>query len=1042
METPGPESAKATNNDQNEYGADQVADLIKELEATNEKLRAEVAELAAAEESLIKEKLFTEAILDSLPGAFYLVSQQGKHLRWNKNFEKITGFSSEEIGQIVAPQNIADEHKPIVRETMEEVFERGWGTVEADLISKDGKRIPLFLTGRRVTLNDETCLVGMAIDISERKQVENELRDSRRELVEAQRLAKVGSWTWEIKTDVITWSDELYRRQEAGLAQTPPPFSEHKEFYTPESWELFTAAVEKTVRTGEPYELELEMIRPYGKRAWTIARAEVIRDANGKAVKLRGTSQDITDRKLAEDELRSSRRELVEAQRLAKVSSWTWDVETDIITWSDEVYRRPEVTPEYMVPQLRDHRAFYTPESWERLMTAVDSAVKDGTAYELELELTRPDGRREWVVTRSETICDAAGKVVKIRGTTQDITERKLAEEKLRLSEERFAKAFNASPEPITIFRHDDGKLLEVNDRWIEVYGFTREQATGPLPLEYKQMAEEDCIKLQNAVEEQHSIRGYEIDIKTKTGDVRHVSLSAEQIVINNELCDIFLHRDITEQKLAEESLRESQRRFSDTLANLDMIAVMTDASGRITFCNEYLLNLTGWEHEEVIGQNWFEMFIPELEMDAMSGLLDDIPTEGSVAPHVENEIKTRSGELRLVSWTNTTLRDLEGKFIGIAALGDDITEFRRAEDALRLSEYRSRRIIETAPEAIVVVDMATAKFVDFNPQALVLFRLTAEEILNVGPADVSPEYQQDGRRSMDAAMSFIQRALNGETPVFEWAHSNSKGETIPCEVRLLQLPDESRLLVRGTITDISERKLAEDQLNATNEQLRALTVGLRHAREEEGTRIAREIHDELGSAMTSLKWDIESLEKAVSESESHLQMPVLRDKVAVMMKLIDTTVNVVRRISSELRPIILDDLGLEAAIEWQAEQFQARTGIICKCGSSLEKVDLNEDQSTALFRIFQEALTNVLRHARATRIDVAMAKNDQEFNLTIKDNGRGITDEEKSQTRSLGLLGMRERAQLIGGEISIGGKEGRGTVINVCIPLHKADLG
>src|SRR5262249_8231608 len=163
------------------------------------------------------------------------------------------------------------------------------------------------------------------------------------------------------------------------------------------------------------------------------------------------------------------------------------------------------------------------------------------------------------------------------------------------------------------------------------------------------QVREEDRVRLRELIDREHAIRDYEIDLKTKDGDLRHISLSAEQIVINNELCNIFLHRDITEQKLAEESLRESQRRFSDTLANLDMIAVMTDADGKITFCNDYLLKLTGWELGDAIGQNWFEMFVPETQRKTVSAILDEIPAEGSVTPHFENEIQTRSGELRLV---------------------------------------------------------------------------------------------------------------------------------------------------------------------------------------------------------------------------------------------------------------------------------------------------------------------------------------------------------------------------------------------------------
>ena len=239
-----------------------------------------------------------------------------------------------------------------------------------------------------------------------------------------------------------------------------------------------------------------------------------------------------------------------------------------------------------------------------------------------------------------------------------------------------------------------------------------------------------------------------------------------------------------------------------------------------------------------------------------------------------------------------------------------------------------------------------------------------------------------------------------------------------------------------GTAQDITERKAAEENLKATSEQLRALTAKLSSAREEESIRIAREIHDELGSMLASLKWDLEEIQKTLSTPVDQSQLAALREKLSALMKLDDTAINAVRRIASELRPSVLDDLGLGAAIEWQGQQFQSRTGIVCVCDCSLENVELTESQSTTVFRIFQEALTNILRHAQATTVDITLKKEDDELVLTIRDNGRGITTDEKSDRLSLGLLGMRERVNLIGGTIHITGVEGKGTVIMVRVPI------
>jgi two-component sensor histidine kinase len=246
-------------------------------------------------------------------------------------------------------------------------------------------------------------------------------------------------------------------------------------------------------------------------------------------------------------------------------------------------------------------------------------------------------------------------------------------------------------------------------------------------------------------------------------------------------------------------------------------------------------------------------------------------------------------------------------------------------------------------------------------------------------------------------------------------------------------LSDRTRVTIGQ---DITERKQIEEQLKTTTEQLRALAASASSAREQESVRIARELHDELGSTLTSLKWDLESIRNGLAAT-SRIDPRALAQQVDGLLKIAEASIASVRRIASELRPRILDELGLVAAIEWQAQQFGRRSGIAIDLDVRAGDLLLPPDRATAVFRIFQEALTNVLRHARASRVRVSVTAADGELVLSVVDNGVGIGDAAGGNQWSLGLAGMRERARLVGATLSVRQvADGQGTEVRVQLPL------
>jgi signal transduction histidine kinase len=245
-----------------------------------------------------------------------------------------------------------------------------------------------------------------------------------------------------------------------------------------------------------------------------------------------------------------------------------------------------------------------------------------------------------------------------------------------------------------------------------------------------------------------------------------------------------------------------------------------------------------------------------------------------------------------------------------------------------------------------------------------------------------------------------------------------------------LRGPGGAVVAALGITRDVTARRRAERLLRERERELRSLTAHLQQVREEERKRMAREIHDVLGQTLTALRLDLDWLSQSLRPGEQ-----TLTRKIADMSALVVSTIRSVRRIATELRPVVLDDLGLAAAIQWQAREFSERTGVDCRLRAPPDDDGLDPDAAATLFRIFQEALTNIARHARATLVETALRRDGEHLVLEVWDNGRGITDAERENPDSLGVVSMRERAMLLGGSLEITGFAGRGTRLRVAVP-------
>ncbi|MFN7926606.1 MAG: PAS domain S-box protein [Blastocatellia bacterium] len=485
------------------------------------------------------------------------------------------------------------------------------------------------------------------------------------------------------------------------------------------------------------------------------------------------------------------------------------------------------------------------------------------------------------------------------------------------------------------------------------------------------------------------------------------------------------LQAELSEREEAEKELRASQNRFITIFrSSPNPVCIARFSDGKILAVNDRWLELSGCTQEDLVGQ-----------FDTEMGLWDDFPLRERILAmlrsrqpvrDLEVTYRTKLGEQRHGLLSVEAIR-LDGRRCHLWTV-QDMTDRKRAQEALQQSEEMFRSLTETTSAWVFIEQDGQFSYVNAAAEAGTGYgraELITKDILSL----VHPDDQDWIRERIQA-----RRRGDAISPNYETRILTQRSETRWLQITTVPIEYRGRFAVLGTGFDITDRKHAEEQLTISEQQLHQLAGYLQTVREEERTAMAREIHDELGQSLTAMKIDLVRLNNLLpTPSEA------IHSRISALLQLINATINTVRKLASQLRPGVLDDLGLAAALEWQAQEFQERTGIVCDFVELSEVPGLAPEHATAIFRICQEALTNVARHAEATQVTLRLQATPTHVRLEVKDNGRGVTASELANPRSLGLLGMRERAYLLGGEFMLEGKAGQGTTVIVQIPRPQA---
>ena len=916
-------------------------------------------------------------------------------------------------------------------------------------------------------------------EISERRRMEEAVRDSEERLQRAQKVGEVGDWEFDFETQQIYWSEQVYRLFERDPAQGPPSYEENMAYYYPEDSERLQAQVRRAIEFGENFDDDYHLKLKTEKSVYQRGIIRVKKDENGKIVKLYGTAQDITKLKQTEEALRQSERELKirnqinnifltypDKKMYAEVLSLILKaMESDYGTFGyfDEKksFVAPAVTREIYwdkcnVPEkdiifqkgtfggiwgraikekktlISNDGSFNTPKGHISIKNTMVTPVifHDEVISAIHIA-NKPNGYDEEDRVMLETIAEQIAPVLyaRLQRDKQD-KERKLAEEALRESEERFRAIFEGAVDGILAADIETTKFVFANPRICQITGYSSKELLGldvakihpekDLPYVMDQFTKLAQEKINVALD---------VPVLRKDKAILHCDICGKIMEIGNNKYLVGFFRDITDRKLAEKALRESEDKYK-TLTENSLTGIFIHQDGRFVFVNDRFADIHGYTSEELLGEEYMTLIHPAEREDAAQKVVKRLKKE----PVIQRYEVQRLRKDGTTVWCEmmATIIDYRGR---PAIMGNiiDITVRRQAEEALKSEREQLLSIFGSINQTIYVSDPKTYEILYVN-----------DAVNNAFKKDLVGGLCYKEFQGLDSPCDFCTNEiiLKEKYKPYQWEYHNPiLNRDYLITDRIIKWPDGRDARFEIAI-DITKRKQTERSLERAiaelikeHSQRKILSKRLIDLLEKDRHDVAMELHDSIGQILTSLKLNLEMIDYRFKHIDTELGAMI---KVAEKRTI--QAIRDIKNISHGLMPGILDSLGLSPSLRELFNEAKEHTDI--KINFFKRNVPKRFDQAKelAVYRIVQEALTNIVKHAQAKNVFVNLLKKDNAISLSVEDDGIGFDQEETMKISKgkgpLGLIIMRERAIQLGGEFTIESQIDKGTHVLAEIPL------